>query len=58
MEDSEGELGVIVLVTDGFVKVLFNKPVSWFALGPEGAKQFAAALIIKAEQAERREKGN
>lgn len=47
-DDDEGELRIAVGEEKGVVTVHFGKPVAWFGMTPDGAVQFAQALIQRA----------
>lgn len=49
----EGGLQFAIFHNKGKVHVEFGKPVAWFALGPEQARQLAGLLIQRASQAEK-----
>lgn len=44
-KDDEGELKFAVSSVNGLVRVDFGKPVAWFALPANQAKEFAAILM-------------
>jgi hypothetical protein len=54
--DDEGELAVAVAADphNGVVRFEFGKSITWLALPPAHARQFAAVLLDKAREVERR----
>ena len=55
-DDDEGEVQTMIGAVEGRVVVEFGTPVKWFALPPEMAREWAAAILTKAEEIE--EQGN
>lgn len=54
-DEDEGGLMMAIKVEDGKVRLDFGKPIAWFALDPDGALAFAAAITGTAMRAR---KGN
>lgn len=50
-ESDEGELRLGVTVTQGTVIVAFGKPVAWLGLTPQIARDLAATLLERADEA-------
>lgn len=50
-ESDEGELQLGVTVNQGTVIIAFGKPVAWMGLTPQIARDLAAALITRADEA-------
>ncbi len=48
----QGELKVAIGIEQGKIVIAFGKKVEWVALTPEGARQVAAVLTLRADQAE------
>lgn len=52
--DESGELRIGMLAEDGFVKVAFDRPITWFALDPadpDGLEDFIRGLRRKGKKA-------
>lgn len=54
-EDDEGELTMGVAADGGTVILNFGKPVAWVGLPPALARELAASLIKKADEAAKRQ---
>lgn len=52
-ESDEGELQMGVTVKSGTVIVAFGTPVAWLGLTPQIARDLAAALLERADEAAR-----
>lgn len=50
-DSDEGELQLGVTVNQGTVVLAFRKPVAWLGLPPEKARELAAILIERADEA-------
>ena len=50
-ESDEGELRIGVTVKQGTVIVVFGKEVAWLGLPPQVARDLAASLIERADEA-------
>lgn len=50
-DSDEGELQLGVTVNQGTVILAFGKPVAWLGLTPQIARQLAATLIERADEA-------
>lgn len=50
-ESDEGELRLGVTVDQGTVIVVFGKPVAWLGLTPQMARDLAATLLERADEA-------
>jgi len=53
LPDDRGELAVSLEILDGNLLLIFGTKVEWIAMKPNEARAFAAALMVKADQAER-----
>jgi len=53
LPNDDGQVSIAMGVQDGRVAVAFPHPVTWFAMPPAGAREFANQLLGKADLAER-----
>jgi len=56
LPDDRGELAVSLEVLEGNLLMVFGTKLEWIAMTPGEARVFAAALMAKADEAERNKK--
>lgn len=50
-ERDEGEIQIGVTATRGTVVIAFGKEIAWLGLPPQQAREFAAAIVQRADEA-------